>query len=56
MHGEGISTLRIRHKGQQPLINMQNHDFKFILFFPFYVFHPFGVDKSGALTPTYPQL
>ena len=36
-HGEGISTLCVRHKGQQPLIKCGNHDFK-IMYFPFLCF------------------
>ena len=37
MHGEGISTPRIRHEGWQPLIECAKHDFK-IMYFPFYAF------------------
>ena len=37
-HGEGISTTRARHKGQQPLIECAQRDFK-IIYFP----------KSGEL-------
>ena len=37
MHGEGISTPRVRHKGWQPLIECANHDFK-IMYFPFLCF------------------
>ena len=36
-HGEGISTPRIRHKRQQPLIECARHDFK-IMYFPFFKF------------------
>ena len=32
--GEGISTLRVHHKGRQPLIECAIHDFK-IMYFPF---------------------
>ena len=32
MHGEDISTPRVRHKGQQPLIECANHDFKIMYF------------------------
>ena len=32
-HGEGISTPRALHKGQQPLIKCANHDFN-IIYFP----------------------
>ena len=33
-HSEGISTLRVCHKGRQPLIECTNHDFK-TMYFPF---------------------
>jgi len=36
-HGEGISTPRARHKGRQPLIECEKHDFK-IVYFPFLYF------------------
>jgi len=41
-HGEGISTLCARHRGQQPLIECAKHDFK-IMYFPFLclLFFPF---------------
>ena len=40
-HGEGISTLRTRHKRRQPLIKCANHDLN-IIYFPFlYFFLPF---------------
>ena len=71
-HGEGISTARIRHKGQQPLIECANHDsnityFPFYLYFPFlyiffyvflafYVFYFFGVDKGVSLAPMYSSI
>jgi len=64
MHGEGISTPRVRHKGRQPLIKCENMTSKCFIF-PFYVFlcfyvcyvFNFGVvDKSVSLAPTYPQL
>ena len=51
MHGEGISTPRVRHKGLQPLI-----DFQIIYFSLFYIFVFFGVDKGVALAPTYHQV
>ena len=54
-HGEGISTPRARHMGQQYLIKCAKHDFK-IMFIPFYVFYFFGVDKGVALAPMYPQV
>jgi len=64
MHGEGISTPRVRHKGLQPLIECAKHNFKImyfpflcLLFFPFFIFfYFFGVDKGIALAPTYPQV
>ena len=37
MHGEGISTPRIRHKGRQPLIECARHDFMF-MYFPFFIY------------------
>jgi len=62
-HSEGISTPHARHKGQQPLIECANHEFKIIYFsllcllsFPFYVFILFGVDKGVALAPMYPRV
>ena len=55
MHGEGISTPRARYKGRQSLIKCVKHDFK-IVYFPFYIFLFFGVDKGVALAPTYPQV
>jgi len=39
-HGEGISTPRARHKGQQHLIECANHDFK-LVYFPFLYFFIF---------------
>jgi len=66
MHGEGISTLRVRHMGRQPLIECANHDFRiyvfslFMLFYvfllPFYVFHFFVVYKGVSLAPTYSSI
>ena len=43
-HGEGISTTRVRHKGQQPLIKCANMTlicfiFSFTLFMSFYAFY-----------------
>jgi len=66
MHGEGISTPRIRHKGRQPLIKCARHDFK-IMYFPFfmffsflwaflYFFYLFMVDKGVSLAPTYSSI
>ena len=40
MHGEGISTPRVRHKGRKPLIKCARHDFK-IMYFPFFMFFIF---------------
>ena len=37
-HGEGISTPRIRHKGQQPFIKCAISCLQFVLFSLFYVF------------------
>ena len=54
-HEEGINTPRARHKGQQPLIECVKHDFK-IMYFPFYVYYFWGVDKGVALAPMYPQV
>ena len=63
MHGEGISTPRIRHKGRQLLIkcaNMTSRCFPFFMpfcvFIPFLFFIFFVVDKGVSLAPTYPQL
>jgi len=67
MHGEGISTPRIRQKGRQPLIKCANMTSKcfifpfyvFLCFYAFYVFcifYLFVVDKGVSLAPTYPQL
>jgi len=39
-HREGISTPHARHKGRQPLIECENHDFN-IIYFPFYLYFPF---------------
>ena len=46
MHGEGISTPRVRHKGRQPLIkcaNMTSKSFIFPFFMSFCVFMLFYV-------------
>ena len=65
MHGEGISTSRIHHKGWQPLIECANHDFKimyfsflcfFMYFLAFLCFLLFVVNKGVSFAPTYPQL
>jgi len=40
MHGKGISTPRVCHKGRQSLIECANHDFN-IIYFPFYHYFPF---------------
>jgi len=65
-HGEGISTLRVCHKGQQPLTKCAISCLRFVLFSLFYVFYVFlcllyffiffGVDKGVSLAPTYLQL
>ena len=61
MHGEGISTPHVRHKGRQPL----KHDFNLCylpfftflcLFMPFYIFYLFEVEKGVSLAPTYPSI
>ena len=39
-HGEDISTPRIRHKGRQPLINVQYHVLN-LFYFPFLCFYGF---------------
>ena len=66
-HGEGISTPRVRHKGQQPLIKCANMTSKcfifpflglfcvFMLFLFFCIFYLFVVKKGVSLAPTYPQ-
>jgi len=41
-HGEGISTLRVRHKGRQPLIECANHELH-IIYFPFFCLFSFFV-------------
>ena len=68
MHREGTSTPHARHKGQKPLIECAQRDFRivyfslfyvFLCFYAFYVFYIlyfFGVDKGVVLTPTYPQV
>ena len=65
MHGGGISTLRVRHKGWQPLIKcaiscLQFFLFSFFIFlcflWAFCIFYLFAVDKGVSLAPTYPQL
>ena len=65
MHGEGISTPRVRHKGRQPLIKCANMTSKcfifpffmsFCVFMLFVFFYLFVVDKGVSLAPTYPQL
>ena len=55
-HREGISIPRVRHKGQQPLIKCAKSWLLIHFIFPFLCFLSFGVDKSGAFAPTYPQL
>ena len=65
MHGEGISTPRVRHKGRQPLIKCANMTsicviFPFLrflcLFMPFIFFYLFVVDKGVSLAPTYSSI
>ena len=64
-HGEGISTPRVRHKGQQPLIECVKDDFKLFyfpfftflcLFMPFCIFYLFVVDKGVSLAPTFSSI
>jgi len=64
MHGEGISTPRVRHKGRKPLIKCANmtsicfiFPFTFLcLFMPFCIFYLFLVDKGVSLAPTYSSI
>ena len=56
MHEEGISTPRVRHKGRRPLIKYAKIMTYVLFYFPFSMFLSFGIDKSGAFAPTYPQL
>ena len=62
-HGEGISTLRARHKGRQPLIECAQHDFK-INYFPravncfcyiilLYIFFLFFPSRQGCCLCSY---
>ena len=62
MHGEDISTPRVRHKGQQPLIECANHDFKimyfpfscvFVYFLAFYVFFLLFCGRQGCFPRSY---
>ena len=54
--GEGISTPRVCHKGWQPLIKCAKSWLQYLFIFHFFMFFlSFGVDKSMALAPTYPQ-
>ena len=64
-HGEGISTPRVRHKGQQPLIecaNMTSNCFIFLFFYVFMSFYAFlffylfVVDKVVSLALTYSSI
>jgi len=41
MHGEGIRTPRVHHKGRHPLIECAKHDFTIYFIFLFYVFLSF---------------
>jgi len=60
MHGEGISTPRVHHKGRQPLIecaNMTSICFISLLrFYVFLYFYLFVVDKGVSLAPTYSSI
>jgi len=56
MHEEGISTLRVCHKGWQPLIEgSKNYVFSIFMlsFLAFYVFYFFVVDKGVSLASTF---
>ena len=62
-HEEGISTLRVCHKGRQPLIKCANMTsifyvpfYAFISFCTFYIFYLFVVDEGVSLTPTYSSI
>ena len=64
-HGEGVSTPRVRHKGQQPLIKCVNMTsicviFPFLcllcLFMPFIFFYLIVIDKGVSLAPTYSSI
>jgi len=56
-HGEGISTPRAHHKGQQPLIECAKHDFKIMYFSLLYVLFIFFLGRQeDALAPMYPQV
>ena len=66
MHGEGISTSHVRHKGQQSLIKCANMTLKLCIF-PFFMylclfmhfcifFIFFVVDKGVSLAPTYSSI
>ena len=50
MHGEGISTPRVRHKGRQPLIKMCKIMTSIFIYFPlFYVFYLLGSTRAWLL-------
>jgi len=62
-HGEGISTLHVRHKGRQPFNQVCKYDFKMFpffmslcLFYAFCIFYLFVVDKGVSLAPTYSSI
>jgi len=58
-HGEGISTPRDRHKGQQPLIKCAISCLQYVLFSLFYVFYRSFVfflsfcDRQGCFPRSY---
>jgi len=63
MHGEGISTPRVRHKGRQPSIKCAISCLQLVLFSLFYIFmsfYAFCIFFCGRQwcfpAPTYPQL
>ena len=47
--GSGVVYARRRY------YECAKHDFK-IIYFPFYVYYFFGIDKGVALAPTYPHV
>ena len=57
MHGEGISTPCVHHKGRQPLIECARHDFK-IMYFPFFfcIFMLFIFLWSTRVFPSLPRI
>ena len=60
MHGEGISTPRVRPKRRQPLIRCANMTsifrFPFTFLFLYIFFYLFAVDEGVSLAPTYSSI